>query len=496
MVLEGGYWVWIDRERCIKCQTCVRECPRGVLAFDEKAGVVYVKDELRCVGCRICMEKCPVKCIYVRNTQPERLIRGVWTVDVVEDIHHKALTGKYTLRGYGTARQLPNFDDLVVVPAQLAPPAPLDKYREACDVTVVIGEGRVSKPLRLQTPIMIAAMSFGATSREFKLACAKAANLVGTAHNSGEGGAIPEEYEYVKPNGYYIVQFASGRWGVNLDYLVKADGIEVKIGQGAKPGMGGHLLGEKVTEAISKVRGLPVGTDALSPARFYDALDKDDLKKIVQILRDVVDYEKPIIIKLGPGRIYKDVKIAAEADVDAIAIDGMEGGTGCSPEIAIQHAGIPTIGVLPPAVKALKDAGVYGDIKLILLGGIRNGADVYKALALGADAVAVASAIEVAAGSRACFQCYTGRCPYGITSQDPALRKRLNVDKTAERIANWIHAATEEVKILTMLSGHTSIKELSREDLRAITVDAAAITGVKLIGIEDYVLPQWERYFG
>jgi len=506
MPILGAYYVTIDRERCIswrmpgKCSTCVEVCPTSVFSIDD-IGRVYAPNELACVGCKICIENCPYNAIRVRSTEPERFSRGLWTSQTIEEIHYKAETGKYLLRGYGTMGLMPHFDDLVIVPAQLHPPAPKDKYREECRMEVVIGEGRVKKPLKLKIPVMFAAMSYGAISKEAKIAIAIATAKMGIAACTGEGGSFPEEYYLVhgykneedfkrgkktyEPGGQLIVQWASGRWGVSIDYLNRSDAIEIKIGQGAKPGMGGHLLGEKVTEEIAKIRGIPVGTDCLSPCRHYDIYDvKEDLKKQIELLRDVTNYEKPIIVKIGPGRVYKDVKLAAEAGADAIAIDGAQGGTGAAPEMVIQTAGIPTIACITSAVKALEDLGLRDEVKIIIMGGIRNGADVVKALALGADCVAIASAALIAMGCRVCAQCFKGRCPYGITSQDPELRKRLQPKKAAERLVNFLKAMSEEIKMLTMLAGHDDIRQLSKEDLRALNINAAAITGVKLAGLE------------
>ena len=271
---------------------------------------------------------------------------------------------------------------------------------------------------------------------------------------------------------------------MNVDYVRAGDAVEVKIGQGAKPGMGGHLLGKKVTEEIARVRGVPVGSDALSPCRYYDVQTPDDIKRMVEFLRAVTDYKVPILIKLGPSRPYADVRACAEAGVDAISIDGMAGGTGASPDIVKQGVGIPTIACIPPAVRALKDAGVYRKVKLIALGGLRGGLDAFKALAMGADAVGFASAAEIALGCRACMACHKGECVYGITSQDPRLRARLDPEEGARRLSNFVRATAEEIKILTMLSGHSAVSELSEEDLRALDVNTAAITGLKLIGYE------------
>ena len=428
---------------------------------------------------------------------------------VRDEIKYRAETGKYIIRGFGYSGKLPDFDDLLLVPVHgLGTRAPVDQYREKVDTTVVIGKGMVKKPLKLATPILIGAMSYGATSREFKLACAKAANTVGTATNSGEGGQVMEkqpdgsikwlEFEYSKPNGYLVVQFASGRWGVSLEYLVNSDAIEVKYGQGAKPGFGGHLLGEKVLDEIAYTRGIPKGTDCLSPARHLDIRSLDDLKKIIKVLRDIVGYEKPIGIKLGPGNVYKEVYTAAQCDIDFIAVDGKYGGTGASPQHAIQGLGLPTLACIPAAVRALKDAGVRENVALIALGGFRDGVDVAKALALGADAVALVSAIEIAAGCIMCGQCATGKCPVGICTQDPELRKKIGggkgIDEAAKWIANYMKAVTKEIAQLAAACGHKSVREFNKEDLRAITIEAAAIAGVKLAGLEDYVLPQWKWF--
>lgn len=511
MPVIGAYAVEINPRRCLsqreagKCATCVDICPHFVFEVDEN-GRTFVANETACVGCRLCVENCPQNAIRVRATIPEIYSRGIWTSNVIEEIQAKAQRGKYFIRGFGALKPLPHFNDFLIIPAQLAAPAPLDKYREECDVEVIIGEGRVKKPVTMELPVMIAAMSYGAISKPAKIAVSIAAAKTGTVASTGEGGSFAGEEHLVhgyksgedfekgvktwEPGGCLAVQWASGRWGVDLNYILKADAVEIKIGQGAKPGMGGHLLGEKVTEEISKIRGIPVGTDCLSPARHLDVLDvKKHLKEQIDILRDITAYEKPVIIKLGPGRVYEDVKLAIEAGADAIAIDGKYGGTGASPEQATQHAGLPTIACIPPAVKALKELGVYHDVKLIIMGGVTSGADVTKAIALGADAIGMASAIEIAMGCHTCFDCQRGRCPVGITTQDPALKARLVPEIAAQRIANFLSVTKEEIRTLTMLAGHSSIKELSKEDLRALSIDASAISGVKLTGLEDYVLP-------
>lgn len=518
MPMVGSYWVTIDRERCQswqqpwKCGACIENCEHGVFERDER-GRAYVANELACVGCRICSEMvCPNNCIYIRPTAPESLSRGIWTVDVVEEIHHKARTGEYTLRGFGTMRKIPHFDGLTVVPSQLASRPPLDKYRESFDMRVTIGEGTCEKPLVLDIPFVIAAMSYGAISREGKTALAIAAARLGTLTNTGEGGMFPGEDAYAhgyhgiegrdkgvrrwEPGGYLAVQWSTGRWGVSREYLLASDAVEIKIGQGAKPGMGGHLLGSKVTEDIAAVRGIPVGVDALSPSRHYDIHGLKDLKTHVEILRDITGYQKPIMIKLGPSRPYLDTQMAAEAGVDAISIDGIAGGTGASPEVVTQHAGIPTIACIRQAARALEEMGLKGRVKLIALGGIRNGADAFKAIAMGADAVGMGAALQIAMGCRACMFCHRGQCHYGIATQNEEFRKCIDVLEASDRIVNFLKACAEELKILAMLSGHGSLKTISVEDLRAIDLNTAAMTGVKLAGLEETFPSVWKKLTG
>ena len=513
MSVVGAFCVSVNRERCVnsqmpgKCAVCTEVCPHGVYALEAHTGLMHIQNYNACVGCRICTEFCPVDAIRINPAESEYLSRFPWTLSTIEEIHYKAQTGDYLLRGFGTQQPTPHFDTITVVPSQIASQAPRDKYREECDMEVVIGEDTCEKPLRLKLPFVWPAMSYGALSKEAKMALAIAAAQTGIATNTGEGGLLPEEAwlsrgyadsEYTQkewdPGGTLVIQWSTGRWGVSADYLNSGDAVEVKIGQGAKPGMGGHLLGAKVTEEIARVRGIPEGSDALSPCRYYDVQTIDDMKHMVEFLRDVTDYQVPIFFKLGPSRPYEDVAACIEVGADAISIDGLVGGTGCSPNVVTQGVGIPTIACIPPAVQALKDAGVHRKVKLIALGGIRNGLDAYKAMAMGADAVGFGSAAEVAMGCRVCYACQKGNCPYGITSQKPEFRARLDPVEAGQKLANFIHACAEEVKILTMLSGHNSIAELSTEDLRAMDLNTAALTGLKLAGYER-PLSMWEGGF-
>lgn len=516
MTMIGQYWVTIERDRCQswqqpwKCGACAEVCEYAVFDRDEH-GRIYVANELACVGCKICLEKaCPNSCIYVRPTTPESMSRGVWTTQTIEEIHKKAETGEYDLRGFGTMGSIPHFEGLVIVPSQLAGRPPRDKYREKFDMSVSIGEKTCSKPIQLAMPFVLAAMSYGAISKEGKMAYAVAAARLGIIANTGEGGMFPGEammthgYESPRaskkgirrwtPGGNLVVQWSTGRWGVSLDYLLASDAIEIKIGQGAKPGMGGHLLGKKVTLDVAKVRGIPIGTDALSPCRHYDIENSSDLRTQVEILRDLTSHEKPIMFKLGPARPYEDTYIAAEAGADAISIDGMVGGTGASPDIVTQNAGIPTIACIRQSAKALRDLGLKGRVKLIALGGMRNGADAYKAIALGADAIGFGTAAEIALGCRSCMSCHKGACHYGLATQDPKFRVCIDVEYASRRLANFVGACAEELKILAMLSGHDNLRTITIDDIRALDLNTAAMTGAKLAGLERSFPESWEKF--
>jgi glutamate synthase domain-containing protein 2 len=514
MPIVGAFCVNQDKGRCIayeepwKCGICTMVCPQKVYSRNEQ-GQVEIVNDFNCVGCRICVDSCPSEALHVKPAEPEMFTRHIWNSGTVESIHYKAETGEYMLRGLGTmGPPTPHFDSMVVVPSQISSVSPKDKYREECDMTVVIGEDTAKYPVKLQVPIIIAAMSFGALSFEAKMSFARGVALTGSMGNTGEGGLLPEEpwiahgYDKINgekkydPGGSFAIQWSTGRWGVSVDYLRAGDAVEVKIGQGAKPGMGGHLLGKKVTPEVAKIRGIPVGTDALSPCRYYDVCEFDDLKHQVDIIRDLTDYKVPILMKLGPSRPYKDVQKCVEAGADAISIDGMVGGTGCSPEVVTNGVGIPTIACVTEAVRALKDMKVHHKVKLFALGGIRNGLDAYKAMAIGADGVGFGAAAEIALGCRTCMSCHTGQCRYGIATGKAELRYFLDPNEGGRRIANFISATAEEIKILTMLSGHSETRSLTKEDIRALDLNTAAICGIKLIGMEDYWPEYWRKIEG
>ncbi len=404
--------------------------------------------------------------------------RGIWSPETITEIKYKAQVGKHRIRGCGTPRKLPHFDDLTFLPSQLTRMS-IDTYREDCKTQTVLGARFATKPLVIETPIMISGMSYGALSKEAKTALAKATDIVGTSINNGEGGLLPEE----RDNSYkQVVQILPSRMGFSLRNIEAADALEIICGIGAKPGLSGHLMASKITKEIAEFRQLPEGIDLHSHPRHGDIFGADDLCLKMEELRDVTNGEIPIFLKLAAGRVWEDVKIAVKAGVDGIVIDGAEGGTGAAPVVASNHLGIPTLPALVQAVRSLEDMGVKEEISLVMSGGIKDGADVAKALALGADAVAIGTGAMIAMGCTVCLRCHEGRCAFGIGTQDPELRQRLDVDQAAQQVANYIQAMTNEAIILAKAAGKTKLTSLEREDLRSLTLEACAMTGIPLIG--------------
>jgi glutamate synthase domain-containing protein 2 len=380
----------------------------------------------------------------------------------------KAPTGS----GRCSKRHGMRFQDLVFLAARLTE-RPVDYFREEVDTETVLGK-MAKQPLKLRIPIAVAAMSFGALSREAKIALAKAAAVVGTATNTGEGGMLPEERREAK---LLIAQYSTGRFGVDEDYLKKADAIEFKVGQGAKPGQGGLLPGEKVTEEIASVRKVPKGVDVHSPPSHPDIADVKELGERIKWLKEVTG-GKPVILKLGAGHVEEDVKAGLKAKPDVIAIDGMLGGTGAAPEIMLEDFGLPVMSSLVKARKVLDDAGARQE--LMVAGGMNTGADMAKALALGADAVFPGFPLMVAMGCNYCRLCYKGMCALGIATQDSALRKNFDMERAVLGAANYMQSCTEEMKMAAAATGKKSIHNLSGGSLRALTKEAAEAASVPL----------------
>jgi glutamate synthase domain-containing protein 2 len=355
---------------------------------------------------------------------------------------------------------------------------------------------------------MITGMSFGALSYNAKVALARGARQAGSSTTTGDGGLLPAERDNSR---VLIYEVLPSRYGINVHHLRQADAIELTIGQGAKPGTGGLLLGSKVSDEIARLRDLPPGVDQRSPCRHPDFLGPDDMILKIEELREATEWRVPVFVKLGASRVYDDVKLAAKCGADVVVIDGMEGGTGASPDLLQEHTGIPTLAAVCEARAALEELGLYGVVNLIIAGGIRHGSDAAKALALGADAVYVGTAALIAlncnaplyvedyhalgAAPYACHHCHTGRCPVGITTQDPELMKRLEIDAAAERVANWLHATTSEIQILARACGKRDVHDLEPEDLRALTLEASLVTGLPLAGTNTVFGggPGWRR---
>ena len=391
----------------------------------------------------------------------------------MNEIKLRAMSGKPPVSGGRTYKlDKLNFDNLVFMPAQLAA-RPVDYFRDKISSETTLG--KTSKhPIKLKTPILIGAMSFGALSKQAKVALAKASTIVGTAENTGEGGVLPEERKEAR---ILIVQYSTGRFGINEAVLKSADAIEVKIGQGAKPGQGGLLPANKVTTDVAKIRGVPLGQDVHSPPYHVDIKTIEDLKKRIDMLRNTTD-GKPIIIKLGAGNVEEDVKLAIKAGPDIIAIDGMAGGTGAAPRVMLDDFGTPTLVALVRARKVMDE--LKAKQELIVGGGLNTGADVAKALALGADAVFMAFPMLVAMGCIYCKQCNLGKCPVGITTQDIELQKKLDPN-AAEHIANFITACTEEAKMAAGACGKDDVHKLDPEDVRSLSWELSQITGIPTV---------------
>ncbi|MCP4627581.1 MAG: FMN-binding glutamate synthase family protein [bacterium] len=413
-----------------------------------------------------------------KKTRVKDIQRGVWSPETISEIKHKAETGKHRIRGCGSTKKYPSFDDLLVLPSQLSRLS-IDTYREDCRTQTVLGSRFAKNPLVIETPIMISGMSYGALSKEAKTALAKSTGIVGTSINNGEGGLLPEE----RDNSYkQVVQITPSRMGFSLKNIEAADALEIICGIGAKPGLSGHLMGSKITKEIAEFRQLPEGIDLHSHPRHGDIFGADDMLLKIQELRDVTDWKIPIFVKIAAGRVKEDVKIAAKTGADGIVVDGSEGGTGAAPVVASAHLGIPTLPAVVQAVRALEEMGLKEEISLVVSGGIRDGSDVVKALALGADAVAIGTGAMVAMGCVVCLRCHEGKCAFGIGTQDPEQRKKLDIDDAAQKVANYIQGMTYEAVLIAKAAGKTALANMEREDLRSMTLESCAMTGIPLMG--------------
>ncbi|MDA9768039.1 FMN-binding glutamate synthase family protein [Candidatus Pelagibacter sp.] len=419
-----------------------------------------------------------------------------WTFDEYtnSEIRRAAETGIYDIRGGGSKRKLPHFDDLLFLGASMSR-YPLEGYRETCNTKVTLGTRYASKPLELDIPITIAGMSFGALSGRAKEALGRGASMAGTSTTTGDGGMTPEERGQSKN---LVYQLLPSRYGMNPDDLRKADAIEIVIGQGAKPGGGGMLLGQKISDRVAEMRTLPKGIDQRSACRHPDWTGPDDLKIKILEIREITGWKVPIFIKVAGARPYYDTALAVKAGADVVVLDGMQGGTAATQEVFIENVGQPTLACIRPAVDALQDLDQHRKVQLIISGGIRNGADVAKAMALGADAVSIGSAAMIALGDNdpkwekeynklgstagAYDDWHEGNDPAGITTQDPKLMKRFDPVAGGKRLSNYLKVMTLEAQTIARASGKNDLHNLEPEDLCALTVESAAMARVPLAG--------------
>ena len=433
------------------------------------------------------------------TTEPSWNLRESHTFDrnTIAEIRRAANTGVYRIRGWGAKRVLPTLDDLVFLGASMSR-YPLEGYREACATNVVLGARHASEPIELAIPITIAGMSFGSLSANAKEALGRGASAAGTSTTTGDGGMTDEERTHSRT---LVYQYLPSRYGMNPDDLRRGDAIEVVVGQGAKPGGGGMLLGHKISERVAEMRTLPEGIDQRSACRHPDWTGPDDLAIKILELREITGWRKPVYVKVGAARPYYDTALAVKAGADVVVLDGMQGGTAATQDVFIEHVGIPTLAAIPEAVRALKEMQVHRTgVQLIAAGGIRSGADVAKAIALGADAVSIGTAALIAIGdndpaldgeyrrlgSAAGFweDFHTGADPAGITTQDPDLARRLDPVLAGRRLANYLQVLTLEAQTLARACGKSHVLNLEPEDLAALTVEAAAMAGVPLAGTD------------
>ena len=397
-----------------------------------------------------------------------------WNPKVQEDVVIKSQSGRYRIRGYGGARPLPHLSD-IGFRKDLQNAGSDRNVVNSVEMATEIGGINGARPLKLSMPVMIAPMSYGALSRSTKYAIAMGSAMSGIAENTGEGGMSDAQRDAA---GQLIFQCLGGRLGWNIHDMRRADALEIYISQGAKPGLGGQLMAKKVTPELAEIRGIPSGIDLRSPSRHPDILGADDLVIKVEEFREATGYEVPVSVKLGAGRIRDDIKIASKDGFDFVELDGMQGSTGAGSAEVIDNVGIPTLPAIIEAIEALEEIGAREKIQLVLMGGLRDGVDAVKALCLGADAVAFGTSVIVAGGCISCMQCHVGQCVTGIATQDPEHEKRYKPEIEASNIHRFLESVRWQIAALTDALGYSDVKNLSRDDLVALTPEAADITGL------------------
>ena len=397
-----------------------------------------------------------------------------WNPKIQEDLYIKSQIGRYRIRGYGGARPLPHLSDLAFR-KDLSAAGNENNLVSKVKMYTEIGGINGANPLKLSMPVMIAPMSYGALSASTKRAIGLASTMSDIAENTGEGGMSDAQRGAAKQ---LIFQMLGGRLGWNIHDMNRADGLEIYISQGAKPGLGGQLMAKKVTPELAKIRGIPAGIDLRSPSRHPDILGADDLVIKVEELREATGYRLPVSIKLGAGRVHDDIKIAVKDGFDFVELDGMQGSTGAGSAEVIDYVGIPTLSAIVEALDALEEIGRREDLQLVLMGGIRDGIDAVKALCLGADAVALGTSTIIAGGCIACMQCHVGQCVTGIATQDPEHEKRYEPEVEAKNIHRFLESVRWQIAAITNGLGYSDVSQFSRDDSVALTPEAAAITGL------------------
>ncbi len=469
--LVPEYEVLRNMDRCISCRVCERQCANEVHSYLPDEGIM-ISDETKCVNCHRCVSLCPTHALKIVKNPDTFRENGNWSSKLISEVYKQADTGGVLLSSMGNPEKFPVYFDKILLNASQVTNPPIDPLREPMETKVFLGaksheivrdENGEIKPvsaphLTLSTPILFSAMSYGSISYNAHESLARAATELGICYNTGEGGLHEDFYAYGKNT---IVQVASGRFGVHKDYLNAAAAIEIKMGQGAKPGIGGHLPGAKIVGDVSKTRMIPQGTDAISPAPHHDIYSIEDLRQLVYSLKEATNYQKPVIVKIAA--VHNVAAIAsgiARSGADIIAIDGFRGGTGAAPTRIRDNVGIPIELALASVDKRLRDEGIRDRVSIIVGGSIRSSADVFKAIALGADCVYIGTAALLALGCHLCRSCHTGKCNWGIATQRPDLVKRLNPDIGYRRLVNLVEAWTHEIKELMGGMGINSIEAL------------------------------------
>jgi len=493
------YRVKIDTERCMQCKRCIENCSYGV--FREEGDGIQIQSR-NCVACHRCLAFCPRDAIEIEEKPGDYRSHPVWTREAREAIFNQAKTGKIVLAGMGNALPYPIiFDRLLLDACQVTNPS-IDPLREPMELRTYIGKKpssldlrkldngdvqlctKLSPNLQIETPVMIGHMSYGAISLNAQTALAKAACRIGTFMGTGEGGLHESLYPY---QDHMIVQVASGRFGVDINYLERGAAIEIKIGQGAKPGIGGHLPGDKVCADISCTRMIPEGSDAISPAPHHDIYSIEDLKQLVRGLKEATEWKKPVFVKIAA--VHNSAAIAAgiaRSGADAVVVDGFRGGSGATPRVFRDHVGIPVEAAVASVDAKLRQQGIRNEVSIIASGGIRESADVAKIICLGADAVYIGTSALIAMGCRVCGTCYRGTCAWGIATQKPELVARLDPEAGAVQVENLIHGWTLELAELMGAAGINSIESLrgNRDRLRGYMLDEGLmnVLDVKTVG--------------